>query len=163
VTLTMTTPDEIQHLPQQVRVRLLHLLAQPRETSILMSTTVLLLPEFLPDFVEDDAVVLLFNDLQVVVRTPRPRTLLRTDRAETADHLAMYGFAATRARGMALDLDSGVGCGAAVIAAAQSVTFLIAFDISSPTLAFGKGSYSDTISFVAGDAGAFALLQGFPR
>jgi methylase of polypeptide subunit release factors len=77
----------------------------------------------------------------VVVRTPRPRTLLdaRTEpRPQT--NLARYGFAATRARGMALDLDSGVGCGAAVIAAAQSVTFLIAFDISSPALAFGKGS-----------------------
>jgi len=41
-----------------------------------VSTTVLLLPEFLPDLVEDDAVVLSFNDLQIVVRTPRPRTLL---------------------------------------------------------------------------------------
>jgi hypothetical protein len=40
------------------------------------STTVLLLPEFLPDLVEDDAVVFSFNDLQIVVRTPRPRTLL---------------------------------------------------------------------------------------
>jgi hypothetical protein len=43
------------------------------------STTVLLLPEFLEtDLVEDDAVVFSFNDLQIVVRTPRPRTLLRT-------------------------------------------------------------------------------------
>jgi hypothetical protein len=41
-----------------------------------VSTTVLLLPEFLPDLVEDDAVVLSFNDRQIVVRTPRPRTLL---------------------------------------------------------------------------------------
>ena len=36
----------------------------------------LLLPEFLPDLVEDDAVVFSFNDLQIVIRTPRPRTLL---------------------------------------------------------------------------------------
>jgi hypothetical protein len=43
-----------------------------------VSTTVLLLPEFLPDLVEDDAVVLSFNDRQIVVRTPRPRTLLST-------------------------------------------------------------------------------------
>jgi len=41
-----------------------------------VSTTVLLLPEFLPDLVEDDAVVFSFNDLQAVLRTPRPRTLL---------------------------------------------------------------------------------------
>jgi len=44
-----------------------------------VSTTVFLLPEFLPDLVEDDAVVLSFNDLQIVVRTPRPRTLLWKD------------------------------------------------------------------------------------
>jgi hypothetical protein len=44
-----------------------------------VSTTVLLLPEFLPDLVEDDAVVFSFNDLQAVVRTPRPRTLLWVD------------------------------------------------------------------------------------
>jgi hypothetical protein len=31
--------------------------------SIVVSTTVLLLPEFLPDLVEDDAVVFSFNDL----------------------------------------------------------------------------------------------------
>jgi hypothetical protein len=43
-----------------------------------VSTTVLLLPEFLPDLVEDDAVVFSFNDLQRIVRTPRPRTLLAT-------------------------------------------------------------------------------------
>jgi hypothetical protein len=42
-----------------------------------VSTTVLLLPEFLPDLVEDDAVVFSFNDLQPAVRTPRPRTLLK--------------------------------------------------------------------------------------
>jgi len=47
------------------------------------STTVLLLPEFLPDLVEDDAVVLSFNDLQVVVRTPRPRTLLNREPKST--------------------------------------------------------------------------------
>jgi hypothetical protein len=41
---------------------------------------VLLLPEFLEtDLVEDDAVVFSFNDLQIVVRTPRPRTLLLTE------------------------------------------------------------------------------------
>ena len=78
----------------------------------------------------------------------------RTDRAETADHMARYGFAATHARGMTLDLGSGVGYGAAIIAAAPSVQFLIAFDISSRALAFGKASYSESISFVAGDAGA---------
>jgi hypothetical protein len=39
---------------------------------------VLLLPEFLPDLVEDDAVVFSLNDLQGIVRTPRPRTLLTT-------------------------------------------------------------------------------------
>jgi ubiquinone/menaquinone biosynthesis C-methylase UbiE len=83
----------------------------------------------------------------------------RTDRAETADHMRRYGFAATRARGMALDLDSGVRYGAAIIAAAPSVKFLIAFDISSPALAFGKGSYSETISFVAGDAGALPFSK----
>jgi len=37
---------------------------------------VLLLPEFLPDLVEDDAGVFPFNDLQGIVRTPRPRPLL---------------------------------------------------------------------------------------
>jgi SAM-dependent methyltransferase len=83
----------------------------------------------------------------------------RTDRAETADHVPRYGFAATRARGMALDPDSGVGYGAAIIAAAPSVKFLIAFDISSPALAFGKGSHSETISFVAGDAGALPFSK----
>jgi ubiquinone/menaquinone biosynthesis C-methylase UbiE len=83
----------------------------------------------------------------------------RTDRAETADHMARYGFAATRARGMTLDLGSGVGYGAAIIAAAPSVEFLIAFDISSRALAFGKGSYSETISFVAGDAGALPFSK----
>jgi len=40
-----------------------------------VSTTVLLLPEFLPDLVEDDAVVFSFNDHQIV-RTPLRRTLL---------------------------------------------------------------------------------------
>jgi hypothetical protein len=38
-------------------------------------TTVLLLSGIPTDLVEDDAVVLSFNDLQVV-RTPLPRTLL---------------------------------------------------------------------------------------
>jgi hypothetical protein len=42
-----------------------------------VSTTVLLLPEFLPDLVEDDAVVFSFNDLQAVLRTPHQRTLLK--------------------------------------------------------------------------------------
>jgi SAM-dependent methyltransferase len=83
----------------------------------------------------------------------------RTDRAETADHMARYGFAASRARGMTLDLGSGVGYGAAIIAAATSVQFLIAFDISSRALAFGKDSYSETISFVAGDAGALPFSK----
>jgi hypothetical protein len=41
-----------------------------------VSTTVLLLSEFPLDLVEDDAVVFSFNDLQAIVRTPRPRTLL---------------------------------------------------------------------------------------
>jgi SAM-dependent methyltransferase len=82
-----------------------------------------------------------------------------TDRAETADHMARYDFAATRARGMTLDLGSGVGYGAAIIAAAQSVNFLIAFDIRSRVLAFGKGSYSETISFVTGDAGALPFSK----
>jgi signal transduction histidine kinase len=44
--------------------------------SIVGSTTALLLSEFLTDLVEDDAVVFSFNDPQVIVRTPRPRTLL---------------------------------------------------------------------------------------
>jgi 2-polyprenyl-3-methyl-5-hydroxy-6-metoxy-1,4-benzoquinol methylase len=83
----------------------------------------------------------------------------RTDRAETADHMARYGFAATRARGITLDLRSGVGYGAAIIAAAQSVHFLIAFDIRSRALAFGKGSYGETISFVTGDAGALPFSK----
>lgn len=82
-----------------------------------------------------------------------------TDRAETADHMARYDFTATRARGMTLDLGSGVGYGAAIIAAAQSVNFLIAFDISSRVLAFGKGSYGETISFVTGDAGALPFSK----
>jgi SAM-dependent methyltransferase len=83
----------------------------------------------------------------------------RTDRAETADHMARYGFAATRARGITLDLGSGVGYGAAITAAAQSVNFLIAFDISSRALAFGKGSYGEKISFVTGDAGALPFCK----
>jgi ubiquinone/menaquinone biosynthesis C-methylase UbiE len=82
-----------------------------------------------------------------------------TDRAETADHMARYGFAATGARGMTLDLGSGVGYGAAIIAAAPSVQFLIAFDISSRPLAFGRSSYGETISFAAGDAGALPLSK----
>jgi hypothetical protein len=54
-----------------------------------VSTTVLLLAEVLPDLVEDDAVVLSFNDLQIVVRTPRPRTLLVTsDQRFTGARLA---------------------------------------------------------------------------
>jgi SAM-dependent methyltransferase len=68
--------------------------------------------------------------------------------------MARYGFAATRARGMTLDLGCGVGYGAAIISAKKSVDFLIAFDISDNALAFGKSSYGETISFVAGDAGA---------
>ncbi len=82
-----------------------------------------------------------------------------TDRAETADHMARYGFAATRARGMTLDLGSGVGYGAAIIATAKSVTFLIAFDISSRVLAFGKDSYGEAISFVTGDAGTLPFSK----
>jgi 2-polyprenyl-3-methyl-5-hydroxy-6-metoxy-1,4-benzoquinol methylase len=83
----------------------------------------------------------------------------RTDRAETADHMARYRFAATRARGRTLDLGSGVGYGASIIAAAQSVNSLIALDISSRALAFGKGSYGETIPFVTGDAGALPFSK----
>src|SRR5262245_31637016 len=36
----------------------------------------------------------------------------RTDRAETADHMASYRIAATPARGRTLDLGAGVGYGA---------------------------------------------------
>jgi SAM-dependent methyltransferase len=82
-----------------------------------------------------------------------------TDRAETADHMARYGFAAIRARGITLDLGSGGGYGAAILAAAQSVNFLIAFDISSRVLAFGRGSYGETISFVTGDAEALPFSE----
>src|SRR3990170_1144702 len=76
----------------------------------------------------------------------------RTVRAETADHMARYGFAATRAHGATLDLGSGVGYGAAIIATAPSVDFVIALDISRSALAFGKSSYSEKITFVTGDA-----------
>jgi hypothetical protein len=50
--------------------------------SILFVTTVL--PP-LGDLVEDDAVVVSFNDLQAVVLTPLRRTLLRTSRARARD------------------------------------------------------------------------------
>jgi SAM-dependent methyltransferase len=92
-------------------------------------------------------------------RIPERIVPRRTDRAETADHMPRYGFAATWARGKALDLGSGVGYDAAMIGSAPSVKFLIAFDISSPALAFGKGSYSETISLVAGDAGALPFSK----
>jgi len=78
----------------------------------------------------------------------------RTDRAETADHMARYGFAAARARGRTLDLGSGIGYGTAIIANAQSAGVAIALDISSSALAFGKSTYGRAISFVSGDAGA---------
>jgi 2-polyprenyl-3-methyl-5-hydroxy-6-metoxy-1,4-benzoquinol methylase len=84
----------------------------------------------------------------------------RTDRSETVDHMARYRFAATRARGRTLDLGSGVGYGASIIATAQSVNSLVALDISSRALAFGKGSYGETISFVTGDAGALPFSKG---
>jgi ubiquinone/menaquinone biosynthesis C-methylase UbiE len=77
-----------------------------------------------------------------------------TVRAEAADHMARYGFAATLAHGATLDLGSGVGYGAAIIATAQPVDFVIAFDISSSALAFGKSSYGERVSFVTGDARA---------
>ena len=83
----------------------------------------------------------------------------RTNRAETADHMARYGFAADRAQGATLDLGAGVGYGAAIIATGQSVDLVIAFDISSDALAFGKNSYGDTISFVTGDAGALPFSE----
>jgi hypothetical protein len=51
---------------------------------------VLLLPEFLPDLVEDDAVVFSFNDLQIGVRTPRPRTLLVRVPAGATDDGVLY-------------------------------------------------------------------------
>jgi SAM-dependent methyltransferase len=73
--------------------------------------------------------------------------------------MARYRFAATRARGRTLDLGSGVGYGASIIAAAQSVNSLIALDISSRALAFGKGSYGETIPFVTGDAGALPFSK----
>jgi 2-polyprenyl-3-methyl-5-hydroxy-6-metoxy-1,4-benzoquinol methylase len=83
----------------------------------------------------------------------------RTDRAETAEHMARYRFAATRALGRTLDLGSGVGYGASIIAAAQSVNFMVALDNTSRALAFGKGSYGETISFVTGDAGALPFSK----
>ena len=83
----------------------------------------------------------------------------RTHRAETADHMARYGFAATRARGATLDLGAGVGDGAALIATAQSVDFVIAFDISSAALAFARHTYGETISFVTGDASALPFSE----
>ena len=83
----------------------------------------------------------------------------RTDRAETADHMARYDFAATRAHGATLDLGSGVGYGASQIATMQSVDLVIAFDISSDALAFAKGSYGETISFVTGDAGKLPFSE----
>ena len=83
----------------------------------------------------------------------------RTDRAETADHMARYGFAAMRAHGATLDLGSGVGYGAAIISSGRFVDFVIAFDNSSSALAFGKRSYDETISFVTGDAGALPFSE----
>ena len=83
----------------------------------------------------------------------------RTDRAETAAHMARYGFAAAHARGVALDLGSGVAYGTAIIATAPSVAFCVAFDISSRALAFGKNTYREKMSFIAGDAGALPFSE----
>ena len=73
--------------------------------------------------------------------------------------MARYRLAATRAHGRTLDLGSGVGYGASIIGTAQSVDSLIALDISTRALAFGKGSYGDMISFVTGDAGALPFAR----
>jgi SAM-dependent methyltransferase len=83
----------------------------------------------------------------------------RTDRSETADHMARYGFAATRVHGVTLDLGSGVGYGAAILSTSEAVDSLIAFDVSISSLAFGKNAYAETISFVAGDAGALPFTD----
>jgi ubiquinone/menaquinone biosynthesis C-methylase UbiE len=77
----------------------------------------------------------------------------RTDRLETADHMARYGLAAKRAQGATLDLGCGVGYGTAVIAAADDRKGpLVAVDISQDALTYGKRTYDKSIRFVAADA-----------
>jgi len=68
----VSDPATFEHLLSDGIEPQVGMLANPRETSIVESTTVLLLPEFLPDLVVDDAVVFSFNELQIVVRTPPP-------------------------------------------------------------------------------------------
>jgi len=82
----------------------------------------------------------------------------RTDRLETADHMARYGLAAKRAQGATLDLGSGVGYGTAVVAAADGRKGpLVAVDISQDALAYGKRTYDKSIRFVAADAGRLPM------
>lgn len=79
----------------------------------------------------------------------------RTDRAETADHMARYAFAATCARGRTLDLGSGIGYGSAILASAASVDLVVAFDVSHAALLFGRRSYGEmdaSITHVSGNA-----------
>ena len=68
--------EDLHHLPQQVDICSFELLAE-------LLQDVNPVPDHRApplgdptDLVEDDAVVFPFNDLQIVVRTPRPRTLL---------------------------------------------------------------------------------------
>ena len=82
----------------------------------------------------------------------------RTDRLETADHMARYGLAAKRARGATLDLGCGVGYGTAVIAAADDRQGpLVAVDISEDALSYGKRTYDKSIRFVAADAACLPM------
>lgn len=82
----------------------------------------------------------------------------RTDRLETADHMARYGLAAKRAQGATLDLGSGVGYGTAVVAAADGRKGpLVAVDISQDALTYGKRTYDKSIRFVAADAGRLPM------
>jgi hypothetical protein len=86
----------------------------------------------------------------------------RTDRAETADHMAMYRFAATRARGRTLDLGSGAGYGASIIAAAQSVDSLIRSTTAAGRWPSGGALWRDDL-LRHGRRRCFAFLQAFPR
>jgi ubiquinone/menaquinone biosynthesis C-methylase UbiE len=82
----------------------------------------------------------------------------RTDRLETADHMARYGLAAKRAQGATLDLGSGVGYGTAVVAAVDGRKGpLVAVDISQGALTYGKRTYDKSIRFVAADAGRLPI------
>ncbi len=93
--------EELHHLSQQVRIRLLDLLAKPGETVHRGIDHRAPPPRVPADLVEDDAVVFSFNDPQVIVRTPRLRTLLGlAGRKRGCDQRKHSGAGWTRTTGL---------------------------------------------------------------